>query len=448
MRQVKALTMPADGSRGSQESELTRVVMSFQFEGDFSDRYWTCRLLEADKPTARRYREAASQLWNKSDEDSKRIYSEAYEILNRTIIEENPKEGGIEYIMWIRYLEDLKNAIKFSQISWQQRRVLELLLFEKIIRRMHEGANNILNEVWLCMRRKEESTQNKGIPEEETEEPDCDALDITTDSYFVTRKLIKQVQQILQAVEGDLKENIAQIVQWGNREKDRDAEKPRWTFHDESRYRATIKKLLASNEHAIQKLLRTHLKVSKFEALLTKTLEILRSDLDERHAGDIQRFTYVTVVFLPLGLATGVFSMSEAPRLETLRSMIVTAVVALTITAFSLFAAKLADDAGLLKLPEFIHRGWDIFVQSRRFAGVMQPESEKKGALGVKGRLGSSEGEVRTESKDDGTVLPNEPNAIGSARWFPITSWRRKKRLNGKKGEEKVGDVEGGVIAR
>ncbi|KXH28020.1 hypothetical protein CSAL01_02781 [Colletotrichum salicis] len=174
MRQAKALTMPADGSRGSKESQLTRVVMSFQFEGDFWDRYWTCRLLEADKPTARS--------------------------LTKFL-------GNNEGFWSSCYSKRASGACMKAQYA-------------------------ILTKAWLCRRRKEESTQNEGIPEEETEEPDYDTLDITTDSYFVTRKLIKQVQQILQLVEGDLEENVAQIVQWGNREKDRDVEKPRWTYHD------------------------------------------------------------------------------------------------------------------------------------------------------------------------------------------------------------------------
>ena len=48
---------------------------------------------------------------------------------------------------------------------------------------------------------------------------------------------------------------------------------------------------------------------------------------------DIRRFTYVTVIFLPLGFATGVFSMSGAPSGSTLGNMILTAVAAFAITA-------------------------------------------------------------------------------------------------------------------
>lgn len=51
-------------------------------------------------------------------------------------------------------------------------------------------------------------------------------------------------------------------------------------------------------------------------------------------------FTYVTVVFLPLGFATGIFSTSGAPGRLTLAFMIATAITSLSITVLALINAK------------------------------------------------------------------------------------------------------------
>lgn len=78
----------------------------------------------------------------------------------------------------------------------------------------------------------------------------------------------------------------------------------------------------------------------KFNKFLEKKLEITRNDLEQRRADDIQRFTYVTVVFLPMGFATGVFSMSQAPAFRTWTSMLITGILILIGTVLLLVLAK------------------------------------------------------------------------------------------------------------
>lgn len=51
----------------------------------------------------------------------------------------------------------------------------------------------------------------------------------------------------------------------------------------------------------------------------------------------------MTVIFVPVGFATGIFSMSSAPPRETLISMIITAIVALLATIIALINAKFLD---------------------------------------------------------------------------------------------------------
>lgn len=66
----------------------------------------------------------------------------------------------------------------------------------------------------------------------------------------------------------------------------------------------------------------------------------IRNDLSLQGSENIRFFTYVTVVFLPLGFATGIFSMSGAPDGKVLGSMAICAVVALLLTVLALLNAK------------------------------------------------------------------------------------------------------------
>ncbi|KAI3537465.1 hypothetical protein CABS01_09131 [Colletotrichum abscissum] len=144
---------------------------------------------------------------------------------------------------------------------------------------------------------------------EHNKQGDFDKFDFN--DFRVARRCFQQVQDVLQMVEGDLAGNLAQMELWRTREKDRQAEKPRWTLNDENRHRVIIVK--------------------------------------QRRANDIQKFTYVTVVFLPLGFATGVFSMSGAPAGQTLVSMVFTAIVSLVVTALMLGVTQAFDSRTLTK---------------------------------------------------------------------------------------------------
>ncbi|KAK2036495.1 hypothetical protein LZ31DRAFT_601225 [Colletotrichum somersetense] len=98
---------------------------------------------------------------------------------------------------------------------------------------------------------------------------------------------------------------------WLNREKDRQAERPRWTFNDESRYRVIIHKLLVTNDRNIQELRRKHAKISGLIDSITKELELVRSyleimrsdqdqersNLDQRRAEEHQAVHYSSQIF-------------------------------------------------------------------------------------------------------------------------------------------------------
>lgn len=279
-----------------------KIVMSFRFDGDFFDRYWTCHFLECDPQMASKFN--------------------IRNTLNDLLIKGPGETTG-------------------RKEPWRQRRVLELLLFDRIMRRMKGCTAGILKKARRNALKKPARSNNKEQEEHDgTESSLSDSPNVDYDDFRETSSQCQAYQQLLQTVEQDLQENLDQIDRWLNREKERMAERPRWTFNDESRYRAVISKLLVSNEHHILDLRRSHASISSFNESLTKKLEIIRSEIDQRRADDIKRFTYVTVVFLPLGFATGVFSMSEAPGDRTLVSMVVTAIIAFATTVLLLTYAE------------------------------------------------------------------------------------------------------------
>lgn len=328
-------SLPGVGKDG-QMKPLVKVAMSFRFEGDLFDRYWTCRLLEADKHDIGQWI---------MDPQSQILWS--YESHIEAVFDEDKLEVEMR-----RFLEN-GHENSLGKRSWQQRRVLELMLFGRILQRVHLGADKVLAEAWYSLRDWSQTTDSDSRSDSTvSEQPEYDMFLTTTDKFVIPRAKVEQVQRVLRTLIGNLEENIAQIALWQNREKDRRAERPRWTFHDENRFRVTIQRLLVSNDHDILKLNRVHLKISKLEESLVKKLEIIRSDLEEQRGGETQLFTYVTVVFLPLGFATGIFSMSEAPATQTLINMIYTALGAFFVIAVLGMVVKTIISANVVSLPE------------------------------------------------------------------------------------------------
>lgn len=327
-------TLPAPG-KGGQRKRLAKVAMGFQFEGDFFDRYWTCRLLDADS-------QEPDERHNMSpDGQDDRTSAELGNQISADVDSSSP---GLITSLWEEMMSFPSNGRgnSLGKNSWQQRRVLELILFGEMLERMNHGANEVLNQAWLSLRDKTKIQQ----------ETEYDMFLITRDTFVISRKRIEDVQRVLRTLMGNLEENIEQIALWQSREQDRQAERPRWTFHDENRFRVSIQKLVVSNDHDVLKLKRVSLKISKLEESPAKKLEILRSDREEQRGGETQLFTYVTVVFLPLGFATGIFNMSEAPATQTVIGMIITAVAAFTVVALLGMFVKTIISAEVVHLPE------------------------------------------------------------------------------------------------
>jgi hypothetical protein len=290
----------------SQNKRISRAVMSFRFDGDVFDRYWTCHFFEYEP----------QRKGSKLDFDS--FGAPNSKMANKS------------------YKGDPR----------KQRQVLELLLFDEILQEMLEGTQNI----FTCV--KNEGLGDPRNPSASAEtirltSPLSDPLDlfqeINGDVFDSTTQLWRKLHHILQVVEDDLRKNLTNIGHWKDRQAGRQPNRPRWTLKDERSYRSAISKLLASNDQKIIKLERCCADIESFKMLLAKRLEITREDLDLRRANDLRLFTYVTVVFLPISFATGVFSMSDAPTAGLMGSMATTATLALLVTVVALFNAKILE---------------------------------------------------------------------------------------------------------
>ncbi|QPC72212.1 hypothetical protein HYE68_002964 [Fusarium pseudograminearum] len=290
---------------------LAKVAMGCRFDGDLFDRYWTVYFLESDPKTE--------------------LNTPNVESIVANMLRNRREKGDIDFTtLDVDALEDNKEP-------WRQRRILELLLFQRMVDEMRKNSFKILDytksNVWKLLTKEERPSATlytEGLLRTTNAEPG------RIYSFHKVSQRCQLYQHILQIVEQDLVENLAKIELWMDREQERQNEPPRWTFNDEIRYRTIISKMLIQNNHSVQALRHTHANISQFKEMLTIELERMSNEMNRRREDNIKRFTYVTVIFLPLSFGTGVFSMSDAPSGQTLQSMIKTSAVAFVATALLL----------------------------------------------------------------------------------------------------------------
>lgn len=293
-----------------------KVAMSMRFDGDFFDRYWTCHMLDCTSVRV-------------TDETDVKL------AIQRMLFNEG-EEG-----------EEGKVRFGSEKKSWRKRRVLELLLFQAMVDRMYNRTDEILED-------------SESIAKEEDTfwidfnfESNASDYDAFRRNINLCQERLRQHQQRLQTVEQDIAENFVHINHWLKREQLRQTERPRWTFNDEIKYRGIISKLFIQNDRTIQDLGRCQPRLRVLIEKLSRMLQELDRKLERQDRelekqdrlreanrnADIQRFTYVTVIFLPLGFTTGVFSTSGAPSGTTLRSMALTAIGAFVMTGILIACA-------------------------------------------------------------------------------------------------------------
>lgn len=253
-------------------SVISIGAIGFRIVGDFIDRYWTCHIIG-----------------------------------NFSNSEDNFKISDEEH--------------------WKQRKVLELILFERILSKVCQGANDIIGAI-------EKAKIEKG----KTKETDNGEEDIFGNLRLEHRKIesLQEIQQILIALNNNFVSILGTIELWRDRESTSGQERPRWTRNDEQKYRQSIKKRSTRQAKFIRELKTIKAKVDFLITLVTSAQEAIRSTRSLDDAKNIRLFTYVTAFFLPVGLASSLFGMGQIPERNVIISMVITGAIALFVTGLVL----------------------------------------------------------------------------------------------------------------
>lgn len=305
----RKIEFPSFGD-GDKPQSIGRVSLSLRFDGDLFDSSWICYFIEYNPQRI-------------SKKDNVQTFSENLSI------------GGAT-----------------KKVDWQERRILELLILDKMLDEILQSSRKFLQEIKHSILKN--SRKSDEICDRNQQEiaidydtsmllAEFDIFDKTPNDVFLSiHSAWHKFQRITDIVEEDLQENILTIALWMNREKER-RDKPQWSESNERKHAWTLSQLSAINNRKFDELKRCHDSIKVFNESLGKRMEVARSKWEIQSTNDIRLFTYVTVVFLPIGFAISIFSMSDAPSGQTLRHMVMIAAVALGITIIALFNANHLD---------------------------------------------------------------------------------------------------------
>jgi len=293
---------------------VRRGGMGFRFVGDYFDRFWTCHVLEYEPKD-----DLASPAVSDRDNISARFDALIKEKIPNTERIGVPK-------------------------PWRQRKVLELILFDRMLEKIFGRYNQMLGEIDNHL-----TTLLSYEPRAGALVESSDALLISNaifssqmDSYLYL-KICQQwppLEYTLQIMEEDLKTTLEKIELWNNREQDRRSERPRWTRNDEIKYRSVITLMTTANNQKIRDLERYHSRVRSLRESLARRLESTRNDLSFQGAENVRYFTYVTVVFLPLGFGVATMSTSSVPSGRMALNIFIAVVITFVPTIVALACAS------------------------------------------------------------------------------------------------------------
>lgn len=322
-----------EGSLHELESRsfLTSYTMSLRFSGDFSDRYWICYFLEpqTDRTSGKTLGERLPP-----NKDCGIRGDLGLSIAHTEVV--GPSER-------LKFRNAKRTAGLWQQGSWQQRKVLELLIYSKMLQELKENTNSIFRAVKrLALRSHNDKHPNHITNPFRTAIDEANRLQQLgeKEDYASIAKEWRRYIQILIVVEENLVDNIEKISQWERREDDRQSQQPRWTDRDRRNHFTTILRLTILTERQAGDIKRLKDDVRTFRESLPSQLESIREDISFRGSQNINLFTYVTIVFLPLGFATGALSMNGPPDHNLLMNLVYLSLVAFGLTLFALLNAK------------------------------------------------------------------------------------------------------------
>lgn len=250
----------------SDSLELRRASMGFRFDGDLFDRHWTCHFVQF-VPCL----EAPPDSVPRLPIDPKVIPAHNWDF---------------------EFDEDALG--RFMEKHWWQRKVLELHLLTRILDLVIDNSARIRDEV------KGELGIKSGTASFTT---------LNCEPYASSKDNWKTFERILQGVDEDLTSTLKTLEKWSTREKDRAPVHPRWTRDDERKYRGHINKFRGASERQVWHLEVRRDEVRKLLMTLDTSMEKIQTELEHKREENIRYFTYVTVIFLPLGFAASFYSM-------------------------------------------------------------------------------------------------------------------------------------------
>lgn len=363
---------------------LRRASMSYRFNGDLFDRYWTCHFIEScpvqhedDSLDASSLASPSSSYPSPSSSLSSN-HGTTYTCLSPTPgFSECGKCGPCLFLS----KDDRKSAFailnedKRGFKTWWQRKVLELLLLQRMLEKVFRNTGSVLKEI-----------EKSELKEEEEKKLPHWKLEMTRNSWL-------QLVDTLGIIEDDLTSTLETLRTWDDRAKNHGVEKPRWTLNDENKYRGSIRKEQTSTNKLrsrIQKQKQTAMRLQKNFKEAARRLQMRlkeeqkakseneekkRAAREQQSERNIRWFTYVTIVFAPLSFAEGFYSMGGAPPYELTRSLVTFSAVALFITVVLLFGA-IKTFSALKKKRESMES--DSNGRSRKVSPVSKEKDESK----------------------------------------------------------------------
>lgn len=299
---------------------LTRATMSFWFIGDFFDRYWTCHFLEyiPEAPPKEKIESQGIEM----TQGKQRAVSILTPGTKTTEGEDHHAQTLKERMSKLGYdpIESPPGSEKYKH-PWQQRKVLELLLFDQILMEIEVKTKQIfqwarenvlktpgcndkeeygysgVNAQELVLGKiKTKSSYPHAMAASCPLDPLAEAIASAyrflqqgdSEGYFKIIGRWRLFEEILQTVGEDLDENLERIEEWSTREKDREPENPRWTRNDERTFRHRINKLRVQNQRRIRDLEHLKARIQTFRDSLTGRLDSIREDV--RHCPDCEAF--------------------------------------------------------------------------------------------------------------------------------------------------------------
>jgi CorA-like Mg2+ transporter protein len=178
------------------------------------------------------------------------------------------------------------------------------------------------------------------------------AKDYVNESFDKSRQRFFLYQRVQKKLEGirDIQAKIVKTCrEWRDNTKHRKV-KPRWTEQDEQHYRAKLDEYDVDAERALLDLKNQEDRIKELIEEAKYLRDGVKNDMNlhearisTRSAEDVRLFTYVTVVFLPLGFSASLYSMSAPPSGAVIVALTKTSIIALIITVVGLFNAKAVD---------------------------------------------------------------------------------------------------------